>query len=372
MPGAERSGLDGFPDDLRAHRIILRGRVAGYVRIIDLLLERLEDGGLPPAIRERFESAWRERRFNAAYDRPALLLAALRADALVEGPAHPLHGALAADEPDAGAVALDAIFAALSPARERLWAALATRRVQTNETARAVAWLWPAALAGAGSGERPLALVDLGASAGLNLAADALPAIWTDSRDGSPLRVAEAPRVVSRLGLDARPIDAEDDAAVAWLRACLWPGERRRLARFEAAIAAFRAARRSAAPPVLEVADLRGAGERLRAVARAAPADALVVAYQTLVREYLAPAHRTEYVAAMRDFLASSPPRSALWVELEMMWEGSVPKDSILEAHARGKDGRVADFDLARCGYHPVAIAPNASDVAALEALFRP
>ena len=36
------------------------------------------------------------------------------------------------------------------------------------------------------------------------------------------------------------------------------------------------------------------------------------------------------------------------------------------------ESGRVADFDLARCGYHPVAIAPNARDVAALEALFRP
>ena len=42
MGREERSGLEGFADDLRAHRIILGGRVASYARIVDLLIERLE------------------------------------------------------------------------------------------------------------------------------------------------------------------------------------------------------------------------------------------------------------------------------------------------------------------------------------------
>ena len=58
--------------------------------------------------------------------------------------------------------------------------------MKTNETSRALAWLWPASLAGGG---RRIALADVGASAGLNLVADALPNPWT-TEDGSPLEVA--------------------------------------------------------------------------------------------------------------------------------------------------------------------------------------
>lgn len=367
---AERSGLDGFAQDLRAYRVILGGRVPSYVRIVDLLLERLEEGGFPARVRERIEDAWRERGFNAAYDRPALLIAAIRADALAEGPSHPLFRAVAVDVPDPGAVTADALVAALAPERDRLWRALAANRVQTNETARAIAWLWPLALAGAGDGERPVALVDLGASAGLNLVADALPAIWTDAERGDPIPVARAPRIVSRLGIDARPIDARDDAAVAWLRACLWPGEMRRLARFDAAVAAFREASRSPAPPSVETGDLRSAGRRLRAVAGASPRGTLVLAYQTLVREYLPPAVRAEYLEGVRSFLEDAPPGSALWVELEMTWDGDVPRDALLTAHAKGRDGRVVELGLGRCGYHPVAVSVDRAAAAALARVF--
>jgi hypothetical protein len=144
----------------------------------------------------------------------------------------------------------------------------------------------------------------------------------------------------------------------------------RRLARFDAAIAAFRAARASAAPPVIETFDLRRAGARLREVARAAPGGALVLAYQTLVLEYLRPDERAEYLGGMRELVSTSPPRSVLWVELEMTWDGENATGARVTAHARAEDGRVADLVLARCGYHPIAVEPDRGAVARFESLF--
>src|SRR4029453_9011791 len=100
--------------------------------------------------------------------------------ALEEGTGHPLWPAIAAEPPSRQGITRAALMAALAPERYAAYARFAARSVQTNETSRAVAWLWPAHLLGADGGGRPLALVDLGASAGLNLVGDQLPAIWTD------------------------------------------------------------------------------------------------------------------------------------------------------------------------------------------------
>jgi hypothetical protein len=72
----------------------------------------------------------------------------------------------------------------------------------------------------------------------------------------------------------------------------------------------------------------------------------------------------------MRDFVAGAPPGSALWVELEMTWDGATPKDALVAAHARGADGLVADFELARCGYHPIAVVEDRFAVFGLQDLF--
>src|SRR5512138_259679 len=151
-----RTGLAGMNEDLARQREAVRGRSAPYERALRLLPEVL--GGRAG----RFvEAAWEHRRFFAWYDRPLLLLAALRNDALADGPGHPLWAAFAAPDADAEAVTAAALAAALDGARERVFDALAQRGVQTNETSRAVAWLWPAALAGTSGRARPLALADV-------------------------------------------------------------------------------------------------------------------------------------------------------------------------------------------------------------------
>lgn len=354
-----QSGTAGLAQDLDFQRKIIAPRCPPYARALELLPAVLEG----PAGRY-LQAAWDHRRFFSPYDRPLLLLAAIRADARAEGAGHPLFSAFTGPAPDAAEVTPTALEAALDPARERLYDVLARRSVQTNETSRAVAWLWPAALAGASDGGRPLALADVGASAGLNLIADALPSPWRFG-DGSPVPVARAVRAVARLGLDASPLDATRPDDADWLRACVWPGDVAREDRLEAALGAFQAARtRPDAPVLLPIA--AGSVPARLGILSAADTGALVIAYQTVVRDFLSPDERAEYTAGMNDWLATHPPGQALWVELELDPGGGPELPCALAAHLRAPGGEVRTLVLARCSYHPALLEPDAAAAAEL------
>jgi hypothetical protein len=324
--------------------------------------------GLEGDLGRRLGKAWAKRRFGVYYDRPLLLLATLRYDALCSGPAHPLWPALAAPAPDPAAVTPAAVDQAFARDRPRVWHSLTRRHVQTNEVSRAVAWLWPAALAGASAGGVPLVLCDMGCSAGLNLVADSIGLSWM--QPGPPperLAVAERPRVLRRHGFDRAPLDATDDDDAAWLRACIWAGEHDRMDRLERALVAFRAAQSAADRPVIEKIDARDMPARLIDLCAGAGPAEVWLAYQTLVREYLG-GDRESYLAGMRHWLASRPGR-ALWIELEDPPHGATrERPAALLAHVARADGAVIDLVLARCQYHPTEIAPEPDAVAALRA----
>jgi hypothetical protein len=168
-----------------------------------------------------------------------------------------------------------------------------THRTQTNEPARC-ATLLPllAAL------PQPLALVEVGTSAGLCLAPDRYGYDYGDGRRlGAPARsggsgpvfrcavnaatpVPEAlPEVVWRAGLDVSPVDVTDDESVSWLESLVWPGEGDRLALLRAAVAIARAD-----PPRIVRGDLR---HDLPALAHEAPAEATLVVFHTAVLGYV-------------------------------------------------------------------------------------
>lgn len=360
-----RTGTTGLAEDLELQRRVVEARCPPYARALVLLPAVLRG-----AAGRYLEAAWGHRRFFAAYDRPLLLLAALRADARAEGPGHPLFAAFAAPSPQPAAVTPEALAAALEPTRERLYDALARRSVQTNEPSRAVAWLWPAALAGASNGGRAVALADVGASAGLNLVADALPAPWR-FRDGSPVPVARQVQAIARLGLDTSPLDATRQGDADWLRACIWPGETDREERLEAALAAFAAARTRPDAPVLLPIAAGNVPARLGVLSGTEPGT-LVIAYQTVVRDYLSPDERAEYTAGMRDWLATHPPGRTLWVELEGAQEDGGPgPPCALAAHVRVPGGEVRTLILARCGYHPDVLEPDPAAVVELAEALR-
>ena len=114
-----------------------------------------------------------------------------------------------------------------------------TRRVQTNEIRRC-SYLMPAfGVIANENPNRPLALVDVGASAGLNLLwdsyqykysdnsrygpADSAVLVDADTRTPMPRIPAQFPTVSFRLGIDLSPVDLSDDEEYQWMMALVWP-----------------------------------------------------------------------------------------------------------------------------------------------------
>ncbi|MFD6682008.1 DUF2332 domain-containing protein [Micromonospora parva] len=178
-------------------------------------------------------------------------------------------------------------------------AQMLTRATQTNEAGRC-AVLLPllAAL------PQPVALLEVGASAGLCLYPDRYGYRYGDHQVGSGAPVldcaatglvppARVPQVVWRAGLDLNPLDVTDPDDVSWLDALIWPEHAHRRARLRAA-----AAIAAADPPLLVRGDLV---DDLPALAARAPADATLVVFHTSVL-YQVPAPRREaFVRLVRE-----------------------------------------------------------------------
>ncbi|WP_225878349.1 DUF2332 family protein [Spongiactinospora rosea] len=154
-------------------------------------------------------------------------------------------------------------------------AEIRVRITQTNEAGRC-AVLLPllAAL------PQPLALLEVGASAGLCLYPDRYGYRYGDHAVGTGEPVltcaatgldlpVEPPRVVWRAGLDLNPLDVTEPADIGWLDALIWPEHDHRRARLRAA-----AALAATDPPLLVRGDLV---DDLPALAAQAPADATLV-----------------------------------------------------------------------------------------------
>lgn len=124
---------------------------------------------------------------------------------------------------------------------------------QTNEVMRSGPLMAGLMEATARTG-MPIDLLELGASAGLNLNLDRFSYDLGGMAAGipvSPVRImpewvgampADAkPEICARAGVDQRPVDVRDDEAAERLIAYVWPDQKARLARIEAAIGIARA-----------------------------------------------------------------------------------------------------------------------------------
>jgi hypothetical protein len=225
--------------------------------------------------------------------------------------------------------------------RAEVAAVMVARRTQTNEPARCAVLLPALALL-----PQPLALLEVGASAGLCLLPDrysydyashdnashddgrhddashdagshddgrhdygrhrlagdpGAPVLRCDLRGPVPLPAA-IPQVAWRAGIDLNPLDVAEPDDVHWLSCLLWPGEGDRAERLAAAV---EVARRD--PPRIVRGDLV---ERLADVAAGAPAGATLVVFHSAVLAYLSPARRAEFAAAVRDL-------DAVWLSAE-------------------------------------------------------
>jgi len=195
----------------------------------------------------------------AGQAKPNLLLAALH-ERVLAGVDHPLRGYY----PSVGGGRLPDVQlpATLLDFARQEWAGLVghlrQRSTQTNEIGRC-AVLWPALQhIAALTGRQDLALLDYGSSAGLNLGVDDYHYDYGAFSLGAPAAPQRptirctwlgevAPptgawRLPIRLGLDPAAINVQDEAAVNWLHACLWPHDRERALRLEQAVALARQA----------------------------------------------------------------------------------------------------------------------------------
>lgn len=185
---------------------------------------------------------------------------------------------------------------------DRVAPIMAVRYTQTNEAARCATLLPLLARL-----PQPLALLEVGASAGLCLFPDKYFYDYDGTTVGDPTSPVhldcavtgpapiptQPPDVVWRAGIDLNPIDVTDPDELAWLSALIWPEHDERRARLRAAAQVV-----AADPPILVAGDL--VTELPRLAARA-PADATLVVFHSAVLAYLPSEARDTFVDLVTD-----------------------------------------------------------------------
>ncbi len=192
-----------------------------------------------------------------------------------------------------------------------------TRSTQTNEVGR-LATLVPAVTEVAA--ERPIALLEVGASAGLCLYPDRYDYDWGPAGrlagSGGPtlscdvvgaMPIPSAPlHVTWRGGVDLNPLDVTDDEAMQWLTTLVWPEQEHRRQRLLTAIGVARQD-----PPNLVAGDLL---EELPHQVEQAAEHGLVVVFHSAVIAYLDPDDRVTFTALMHELVSAGRCR---WISNE-------------------------------------------------------
>ncbi len=263
---------------------------------------------------------------------PVLLLAAVH-DLLLSGLDHPLAACYptVVDEPTGTPQEAADHFVDLCRDHQDLVVALvSSRSTQTNEIGRSAA-LRPV-LVHLARRHGPLGLVEVGASAGLNLWFDRYHVDYElagvtrgAGPEASPVRlrcglvddadlpVEPEPAVAARIGLDRSPVDLDEPAQDRWLLACTWPDELERFHRLQAAIVLAR----TEPAPVVRGDAVAGLAELVLAV----PAAAHPVVFHSWVLSYLDEDRQRAFAAEVAR-LGELRPLSYVWMESRQLVPG--------------------------------------------------
>ncbi|MCB8943398.1 MAG: DUF2332 domain-containing protein [Ardenticatenaceae bacterium] len=273
---------------------------------------------------------------RSAFDIPLLLAAGLHRDILLQVPE---VAELAAYYPSAGGERpfTDPHFAtalrqAILMRRDALAAFIQAATVQTNETGRGLCWLLPLHY----SRWTAVHLVDLGASAGLNLAANlrayrlvdeatnqvlldlgSAPPTQFITRCHTPLPpypLTPLPQILSRVGGDIQPFVLETAVHESTLAAYIWPDQIHRIQRLREGIAAFHTINHTAAP--VQLLPLTLPDDLPKFLANHMPSGpAPIVLYNTYITQYLP--HKGTHLRQNLAAWAASQPRPILWLQWE-------------------------------------------------------
>lgn len=225
--------------------------------------------------------------------------------------------------------------------------------VQTNEVRRC-ALLLPAFGLVDQATNRPLALVELGTSAGLNLLWDRYGYDYGDEQyygdPNSPVQIAcalrgsrrpylpvDLPEVAFRTGADINPVDVRDPEAVLWLHALVWPEQYEERARVLQR--AIQLARQE--PPALVAGD---ALQLLPGILAEVPEDTALCVFHTFVVNQFSKEARKRLSSTLA---AHAAERDVFWISVEFLGR----KHPILEL-VSFVDGVRTRRRLARCSNH--------------------
>lgn len=228
--------------------------------------------------------------------------------------------------------------------RDELAAFIQNANVQTNETGRGLSWLLPVLA----TNWEAIHVVDLGASAGLNLVADLraytlvdadiketlidvgrarppqfLTLCTGETRILTLLANCSLPRITSRNGCDLTPFLLKTMADQRTLMAFVWGDQVERMKRLQEGIEVFIQAERSDAPVALYPIELPyELGAFLQQQVQAG-ADFPVVIYNTYITTYLP--DKGESLRHIISRWAESQERPVLWLQWEISREGGQP-----------------------------------------------
>jgi hypothetical protein len=236
---------------------------------------------------------------------------------LLDGLDHPLHDVYRGrSDADPGPLFIDLCRQQRAP----LLTLLQTRRVQTNDCGRS-ALIGPALTWVAQRRPGPFCLIDVGASAGINLLCDRYRMdygshgatgpidspvrISCDVIGGDPPIADQLPELVQRLGIDLSPVNLSNRSDTRWLLACVWP-DGGRAARVEASISLAQHD-----PPTLIAGH---ANDVLPAVLRDLPPEATAIVMTTWAFGYFSTDERAEFVRILR---TESERRHVVWISAE-------------------------------------------------------
>ena len=242
------------------------------------------------------------------------------------------------------------VRAVLDDRRDWLARFVATQGVQTNEVRRS--WgLLPAFLLVAGEAGRPLDLVELGPSAGLNLVWDRYRYRYGDASWGAddsplvlegelrrhfPLELLRVPAAVHRRrGIDLNPIDVTKEDGARLLECFIWADQTQRIQRLRRAIESLRPD-----PPELIQGDYV---DLLPDVLAERDPEALTIVFQTASLGYLSDEQRRRFFHEL-EAAGGEAPLAFLTAAFDEELEGAWPLE--LTVWPEGATRRLAHQDF--------------------------
>ncbi len=208
------------------------------------------------------------------------------------------------------------------------------RGVQTNEPGRS-AVLYGVLLWIADRYRRPVRLLEIGASAGLNLLAEnfayrsngillgdpdspvVLEGPWVGTPVPDPIEAQTHLTVVERRGCDVSPIDGTSADGQLALLSYIWPDEPKRLARMRAALGVA-----SRFPPVVDAA---AAGQWIPRVLSQRQSSTVQLVWQSVFAQYLTNEDRHDLSATMADAGAQATD------DIPLVWARMEPSEDPLQ-----------------------------------------